>query len=162
MGKTETPGAQAGNDHSAILTCDLAERTTHDFQYARELLEARGMEPDSPAAEALAQASVRRNVMHEVGRTLGLRHNFRASSIYSLKQLEDPEFTRKNGMAGSIMEYLAFNVAPIGTKQGDMINTTLGPYDYWAIEYAYREIEPSREADELEKIAARSSEPALA
>ncbi len=162
MGKAETFSTQSGGDHAATLICDHAEHSAHDFQYTMELLEARGMEPDGPGAEALAQASLRRNVMHEVGHTLGLRHNFRGSAIYSLKQLEDPEFTRKNGMAGSIMEYLAFNVAPIGIKQGDMINTTLGPYDYWAIEYAYREIEPSREAAELEKIAARSTEPALA
>ena len=162
LGKTDALGAQLVADQSALLVCDHAEQSTHDFQYAMELLEARGMEPDSPEAEALAQASLRRNVMHEVGHTLGLRHNFRASSIYSLKQLEDPEFTRRNGMAGSIMEYLAFNVAPIGSKQGDMINTTIGPYDYWAIEYAYREIDPANEAAELEKIAARSTEPALA
>lgn len=162
LGKSETFSTQLVGDQSAYLVCDHAEHSAHDFQYTMELLEARGMEPDSPEAEALAQASVRRNVMHEVGHTLGLRHNFRGSSIYSLKQLEDPDFTRKNGMAGSIMEYLAFNVAPIGTRQGDLINTTLGPYDYWAIEYAYREIDPSNEATELEKIAARSTEPTLA
>ena len=153
---------RTGGDQSAFLSCNYHEQGAHDFNYGMELLEARGMEFDSPEAEALAKASVRRNVMHEVGHTLGLRHNFRGSSIYSMKQLEDPEFTRKNGMAGSVMEYLAFNVAPMGAKQGDMINTTLGPYDYWAIEYAYREINPADEAAELAKIAARSTEPQLA
>ncbi len=162
LGKLDASSTQHSGDHSAHQYCDHAEHTAHEFQYTTALLEARGMELDSPEAEALARASLRRNVMHEVGHTLGLRHNFRASSIYSLKQLEDPEFTRKNGMAGSVMEYLAFNVAPVGTKQGDMINTTLGPYDYWAIEYAYREIEPTEETSTLEKIASRSIEPALA
>lgn len=162
LGKLDTTHTQHVGDYSAHQFCDHAEHTAHEFHYATALLEARGMEPDSPEANALARASLRRNVMHEVGHTLGLRHNFRASSIYSLKQLEDPEFTRKNGMAGSVMEYLAFNVAPIGTKQGDFINTTLGPYDYWAIEYAYREIDQRDEATELAKIAARSTEPALA
>ena len=160
--KHDPLNAHRAGDESVFLTCNYHEAGAHDFNYAMELLEARGIEFDSPEAEALAKASVRRNVMHEVGHTLGLRHNFRGSSIYSLKQLEDPEFTRKNGMAGSIMEYLAFNVAPIGAKQGDMINTTLGPYDYWAIEYAYREIDAANEASELARIAGRSTEPALA
>ena len=160
--RTDPLNAHRAIDQSALLTCSIIEHGAHDFNYAMDLLEARGMEIDSPEADALAKASIRRNVMHEVGHTLGLRHNFRSSSIYSLKQLEDPAFTRKNGMAGSIMEYLAFNVAPLGVKQGDMINTTLGPYDYWAIEYAYREIDPANEAVELARIAARSTEPELA
>ncbi len=160
--KHDPLNAHRSGDQSPFLFCNYHEAGAHDFNYGMELLEARGMDFDSPEAEALAKASVRRNVMHEVGHTLGLRHNFRGSSIYSMKQLEDPEFTRKNGMAGSIMEYLAFNVAPIGVKQGDMINTTLGPYDYWAIEYAYKEIDSASEAAELAKIAARSTEPQLA
>ena len=40
--------------------------------------------------------------------------------------------------------------------------TTLGPYDYWAIEYGYKEIAPDQEKRELARIAARSSEPLLA
>ena len=154
--------AHRGLDQSAFLSCNYSMHGAHDFNYGMEILDARGVEFDSPEAEALAKASIRRNVMHEVGHTLGLQHNFRASTIYSLKQLEDPEFTRKNGMSGSIMEYLAFNVAPVGTKQGDMINTTIGLYDYWAIEYAYRELDPANEAAELAKIASRSNEPELA
>jgi hypothetical protein len=39
---------------------------------------------------------------------------------------------------------------------------TLGPYDYWAIEYAYKPIHPDHEKPELERIAARSAEPQLA
>ena len=34
-------------------------------------------------------------VLHEVGHTLGLRHNFKASSIFSVEQLSNPEFTKK-------------------------------------------------------------------
>jgi hypothetical protein len=100
--------------------------------------------------------------MHEVGHTLGLRHNFRASTIYSLKQLQDPEFTRKNSMTGSVMDYTPFNLSLKGEKQGEYVASTLGPYDYWAIEYAYKPIEPAQEKQELAKIAARSNEPQLA
>ena len=48
---------------------------------------------------------------HEVGHTLGFRHNFRASTIYTQAQINDPAFTRANGIGGSVMDYNAFNVA---------------------------------------------------
>jgi hypothetical protein len=145
-----------------FLTCGDAWQSAHEFEFAMDLLEARGIGWDSPEADALARANLRRNVMHEVGHTLGLRHNFRASGIYTPEQLRDPAFTKVNGSAGSIMEYLALNLATKGEKQGEIVASTLGPYDYWAIEYAYKEIAPGEEAAELARIASRSTEPQLA
>ena len=58
------------------------------------------------------------------------------------------------------MDYNPVNIAPKGEKQGDYFTTTIGPYDYWAIEYAYKPIDGD-EAAELKKIAARSPEPGL-
>jgi len=101
-------------------------------------------------------------VMHEVGHTLGLRHNFRASTVYTEAELSDAAFTAAHGISGSVMEYNPWNLAVTGEKQGEYTMSTLGPYDYWAIEYAYKPIAPGKEAAELEKIAARSSEPWLA
>ena len=43
-------------------------------------------------------------------------------------------------MTGSVMDYAPANFAPKGEKQGDYFSDTLGPYDYWAIEYAYKPI----------------------
>ena len=145
-----------------VLACGDAWRSASELEFAMDLLEARGIGWDSPEADALAKANLRRNVMHEVGHTLGLRHNFRASGIYSLEQLRDPAFTKANGSAGSIMEYLAINLATKGEDQGEYVASTLGPYDYWAIEYAYKEIAPQDEPAELARIASRSSEPQLA
>ena len=59
------------------------------------------------------------------------------------------------------MDYNPINVAPKGQKQGDYASTTIGPYDYWAIEYAYKPVMGNEEA-ELKKIAARSPDPDLA
>jgi hypothetical protein len=101
-------------------------------------------------------------MMHEVGHTLGLRHNFRASTIYTAAQLADPDFVEKNGIAGSVMEYNARNIAAPGAKQGAFNMGTLGPYDYWAIEFGYKPLDPATEAAELSRIAARSNEPLLA
>ena len=79
--------------------------------YALDVLEARGdLDPDSPEAEAFVEAYLKDVTMHEVGHTLGLRHNFRSSRAYTLKQLADPAFTRENGITGSVMEYAPINL----------------------------------------------------
>ncbi|HWC46460.1 MAG TPA: zinc-dependent metalloprotease, partial [Casimicrobiaceae bacterium] len=100
--------------------------------------------------------------MHEVGHTLGLRHNFRASTVYSDDELADAHFTAEHGISGSVMEYNPWNLAVKGERQGEYTMSTLGPYDYWAIQYAYEPLDPAHEKQALEKIAARSSEPWLA
>ena len=91
--------------------------------------------------------------MHEVGHTLGLRHNFKASAMHPNDKLHDVALTRKVGLVGSVMDYSPVNIAPKGTKQGDYFTTVLGPYDYWAIEYAYT---PNASDDDLKKIAAKA------
>ena len=116
-------------------------------------------EPKLPE-EFLGQA-IKEVVMHEVGHSLGLRHNFKASVMLRPDQINDTSITRVKGMTGSVMDYNPINVAPKGQKQGDYASTTIGPYDYWAIEYAYKPVEGD-EAAELKKIAARSPDPDLA
>lgn len=143
--------------------CNYAAEAGNEMGFAYGLLEARGeMDMDSPEADALAQAYMKDVIMHEVGHTLGLRHNFRSSTIYSLKQLSDPAFTKQNGMSGSVMDYNPFNIATKGEKQGEYVMSTLGPYDYWAIEYAYKPLPAAQEKQALLQIAARSTEPLLA
>lgn len=110
--------------------------------------------------ELIAQA-VKEVVMHEVGHTLGLRHNFKASTMLRNDQLHDTKITREKGLVGSVMDYSPVNLAPKGVKQGDYFTTTIGPYDYWAIEYGYKTFSGPDEATELKKIAARGAEPGL-
>ncbi len=146
----------------AFMTCNYAHEAAGEMHFATDLLEARGLEMDGPEAEALAQAYVKDVIMHEVGHTLGLRHNFRSSTIYTLKQLSDPAFGKANSLAGSVMDYTPVNLAPKGEKQGEYFASTLGPYDYWAIEYAYKPLNTATETTDLDKIASRSNEPLLA
>jgi hypothetical protein len=143
--------------------CTYDEIATQEATFGLSLLEARGDIPgDSPDIDAFVAAFLKDVTMHEVGHTLGLRHNFRASTIYSDDQLADKAFTHAHGIAGSVMEYLPWNIALKGEKQGEYQMSTLGPYDYWAVEYGYKEIPPQQEAAELEKIAAKSSDAQLA
>jgi hypothetical protein len=156
---TQSPHGHLLNDGHL---CTFGHDAAQELDFAMDLLEARGLDPDGPEAEALAQAYVKDVIIHEVGHTLGLRHNYRSSTIYTQDQLNDPQFTRKNGMAGSIMDYTPYNIAAKGEKQGDLIGGTIGPYDYWAVEYAYKPIEAAQEKAELARIAGRSNEPWLA
>ncbi len=114
-------------------------------------------EPKTELPEEFIGQAIKHIVMHEVGHSLGLRHNFKASTMLTADQLNDTSITRTRGLVGSVMDYSPINIAPRGKKQGDYYSTTLGPYDYWAIEYAYKPISGD-EASELKKIAARAPE----
>ncbi|MEM9219632.1 MAG: zinc-dependent metalloprotease [Cyanobacteria bacterium P01_F01_bin.150] len=101
---------------------------------------------------------------HEIGHTLGLRHNFRGSTMLSPEDLNDTSITQEKGLTGSVMDYVPVNLAPPGTEQGDFFSTMVGPYDQWAIEYGYTEtgaVTPSQEWQQLDQIASRAAEPGL-
>ena len=138
--------------------CEEAETAAQELHYALDLLEARGLELDGPEADALAKAYLKRVIMHEVGHTIGLRHNFRASTLNDLKKINDAEFTKVNGMSSSIMDYLPFNIAPKGEKQGEYVMSTIGAYDYWAVEFGYKQFPPGQEEVGLNQILAKSSQ----
>ncbi|MBG6082289.1 hypothetical protein IWX58_003976 [Rubrivivax gelatinosus] len=156
-----TAGASAAADGPAA--CSFADEAAAQLAYGLDVLAARDDLPaDDPRTRRYVQDYLRNTVMHEVGHALGLRHNFRASRVYTEAQLADPEFTRDHGTTGSVMEYNAINLPRPGAPLGTPFQTTLGPYDYWAIEYAYKPIAAEHEAAELQKIAARSRDPQLA
>ena len=97
-------------------------------------------------------------VSHEVGHTLGLRHNFKASSLYTVAEMNSEDMKGKKPFAGSVMDYLPTNFkVENGEIQGDYAMIGIGPYDMWAIEYGYTFDEKS-----LPKILSRVAEPELA
>ena len=112
--------------------------------------------------DKLIMQGLKEVTMHEVGHTLGLRHNFKGSKWLNLKDLNDPA-KAKDGLVSSVMDYSPTNIVPKGWKQGDFYTAQLGPYDFWAIEYGYKALSggTNGEKAELMKIASRSGEPAL-
>lgn len=101
-------------------------------------------------------------IMHEMGHTLGLNHNMRASQMLKPSELNNKDLTRKIGLMGSVMDYPATNIALDKSKQGDYFTTKAGPYDLWAIEYGYTPCSEGDETAVLNKILARSTDPQLA
>ncbi len=155
--------ADAGPGRHDTHTCQMADQAAEQLAYGLDVLAARGdIEPDSPEAQQFVLDYLKEVVMHEVGHTLGLRHNFRASHVYSEQQVSDPEFTRSHAFTGSVMEYAPMNLPRPDEAPATAFQTTLGPYDFWAIEYAYRPLAPDQQAAELARIAGRSAEPELA
>jgi hypothetical protein len=96
-------------------------------------------------------------VAHEVGHTLGLRHNFKASALYTLDEINSEKVKTEGPFAASVMDYMPINFRlEAGEVQGDYGMADIGPYDRWAIEYGY-----TSEEGKLKDILKRCGEPAL-
>src|SRR5205807_1793820 len=131
-----------------------------DATFGVAVLEARG-ELTPEVQERVMREWIIEVTAHEVGHTLGLRHNFRASTILKVDELNDLQKTDTIGQTGSVMDYNPIFIASKGERQGHFLTPTLGPYDYWAIEYAYKPIQGDEKA-ELSKIASRAADPMVA
>jgi hypothetical protein len=153
---------KASTNSSVNASCELMDQLAYEFDFAQDLLSARGLAMGSPEAEKLAQAYIKDVIMHEVGHTLGLRHNFLSSAAYDLEKLQDASFTQKQGITSSVMDYTPFNFSLSQQPQGEYVMSTLGPYDYWAIEYGYKPLDPSVESQALQDIASKSTQVELA
>ena len=92
--------------------------------------------------------------MHEVGHTLGLRHNFKSSWIFDAKEVHDVSLTGKNHI-GSVMDYDPINLAPEGITQGNYFPTGAGSYDIWAIEFGYT---PNLSDEERKNLLSKSTQ----
>ena len=153
----ESLAQPSGHLHEDAAHCEYAEHAVEQAAMGLELLSARGLiDPNGPDAERYIGDSLKDVTMHEVGHALGLRHNFKASTGVTAAQLRDANFTKQRGVSNSVMDYNGLNLALEGEPQTDILMTTLGAYDYWAIEYGYREFAADQETAALAEIAGRS------
>lgn len=159
VGGASIGGASADAVGGASLpedACMAGATAMQEAQFGMSLLALRGdVVPEDAATQRFVFDYLKSVTMHEVGHTLGLRHNFHASTAYGEAQLADRAFTEAHGLGGSVMEYLPWNLALPGRPQGAYQMTTLGPYDYWAIEYGYGAWPENEEAATLARIAQR-------
>lgn len=148
----------------------------HQLAVGHALLAGLGeMDIGAPPEEYVGAAIVDL-VMHEVGHTLGLRHNYRASAAVPHDRLNDEAYTAEHGLTLSVMDYGPVNVSPDRGAQGHYWNREVGSYDVWAIRYGYETIyeqpadgplvtsgapvsDPERERAGLRKIAGQSADP---
>lgn len=144
-------------------SCDAGLYLHHQTQVAKSILEINNN--DSTEISRLLNESIHYLILHEMGHTLGLMHNMKASQLHNPSELLDRELTSKTGLIGSVMDYPAVNLPPLGfTGKVQFCQNQPGPYDMWAIDYGYSlalEDEKS-EQERLNKIASRSVEHALA
>ncbi|MCZ6683821.1 MAG: zinc-dependent metalloprotease [Planctomycetota bacterium] len=113
--------------------CDYADGMKHQMAVSHTMLV--GQSPD--VIEGFLYDVIKEVVMHEVGHTLGLRHNFKASSIWSIDEIKKRRADGKS-TTGSVMDYNPVLFFKDKQLAGNFLTPTIGPYDYWAIEYGYR------------------------
>lgn len=158
------PLAWAGGRRDPRTLCSYAEGLVEQASLVYDVLSARPDWNPEKEKEFIRQYAMEL-LAHEVGHTLGLRHNFRASIINRMDQLSDTQRTHTVGLAASVMDYNPAIIALKGERQGDYLPTVVGSYDQWAIEYAYKPIPeaktPEEELPELGKIASRVADPLL-
>ena len=107
----------------------------------------------------LIRQSLIRLVLHEVGHTIGLNHNFKSSHLHNNVDIHNKELTEKVGLTGSVMDYTPVNLSLDTEKQGQYYSTVPGAYDDWAIEFGYSPPVKGldQEKNRLDKILSRSS-----
>ncbi len=165
-----TNGSQAHAPFSRSLHGPNCECTLFDGHARETALAATALAVAAPKLsekerEKLLVQGLKQVAMHEVGHTLGLRHNFKGSALKSLAEFNNVAKTQVEGGSTSVMDYIPANIMPSNRTQGDYYSAVLGPYDYWAIQYGYTPVSgtsPSTERPELEKIAGQSGQPAFA
>jgi hypothetical protein len=142
--------------------CDLGDELHNSTLFGLTALNAMGF--SEIQKKELLKESLYYLVLHEMGHTLGLMHNMKASQLWSPAQINDTALTHKIGLTCSVMDYPAVNISPDKNKQGQYMTTKPGPYDKWAIEYGYSPAlaDETAEHDRLEKILSRSTDPQLA
>ncbi len=147
-----------------VRQCTYGRALANQMSMGITVLQARGVIGDATDVHRMIDEYIVQLVAHEVGHCLGLRHNFKASTLHEHKDLHNRELTDKEGLVSSVMDYAPLNIAPEGVEQGSYSPTTMGPYDKWAIAYGYTPLSATAEADvrtELAVIADRASEPGL-
>ncbi|WP_425325600.1 zinc-dependent metalloprotease [Planctobacterium marinum] len=153
--------SELGHFEQEDLHCSLGHAMNGNLLFAQATAMANGM--GDIEKDKMLKQTMYYLILHEVGHTLGLNHNMRATQLHSNDVVHDESVT-KGILAGSVMDYPSVNYAPPGKTQGDFYTDKPGPYDDWVIEYGYSVglADAEEEEKRLEAILSRSTDPALA
>ncbi|MEM7451683.1 MAG: zinc-dependent metalloprotease [Pseudomonadota bacterium] len=138
--------------------CTLADGLRAETSTARAIAAASG-DFSGPIEEQLVRDSMYYLILHEIGHTLGLNHNMKATQLLGADEVFDGDVV-DTVLAGSVMDYPAVNFAPKGTTQTLFYTIAPGPYDDWAIQFGYAP--EMDDPDVRDAHLARSTEPELA
>ena len=142
----------------AEVYCSLGHGLQLSNLFAMQALQATGGDP--ALEKQIIHDTLHYLIIHEIGHTLGLNHNMRATQLLTPAEAFDADVVDARGLSGSVMDYPAINFAPPGREQTRFYNIRPGPYDDWVIEFGYApelDDEAARNA-----VLARSTEPELA
>lgn len=155
----ESPLALSDEDIIAgNLFCTLGHHLQKNTMFGSAILASTGF--PQPERHRLIEEALYYLALHEVGHTLGLNHNMKASQLHDITSVMDKDKTMAVGLTGSVMDYPAVNIPDSNDKQVQYYTTKPGPYDHWAIRFGYS---PDMEDDAARKsLLSRSAEPALA
>lgn len=141
--------------------CSAGQHLHHTMMFGLHAMRTSNM--DQAAQDEFTQQGLYRLVLHEVGHTLGLMHNMRASTLQSMENIKNKEIIDAEGLCNSVMEYPSINYALNDEDQTLYYDIAPGAYDHWVIEYGYSEgaNDAAVEESRLETILSRSDEPNL-
>jgi len=142
--------------------CNYAEEKQNQISFLWDYMNMKNLVSGSKEElEKFVYEGIVDLIMHEVGHTLGLRHNFKASSMLSSEELANSKIVDKYNITSSVMDYVPANIFDKGKN---FFLTEPGIYDDWAIAYAYSTCENyNNENDCLHDIISQSeSNPKLA
>ncbi len=138
------------------LFCSLGHLMHENTLFGLAVLAANGV--SDLEMKGMRKEAMKSLIMHEVGHTLGLNHNMKASQLFTPEQLADADFIKGKCLTGSVMDYAAINITKDRSKQGQYYDMSIGPYDIWAIQYGYTDVKTGKE---LKTILDKSTQPEL-
>ena len=133
---TRTQANAAARFACQLRDCDLGLEMAQQRDWATLALTLDG-KFNGTAPDWFINDSLKAIMLHEFGHTLGLRHNFQGSMVYSMAQVQNKSFSSSRGIVNSVMEYTPINLSPHGQPQGAFFMDTVGPWDYAMIKYGY-------------------------
>jgi hypothetical protein len=136
-----------------IIESDIIWYHNHLRSYRnRYLLETGAANPSARTLDTESEEigeMMRQVIAHEVGHALGFPHNMAASYAYDVEDYRNGDFTQKNGIAASLMDYARYNYIAQPGDENIRFVRQMGPYDHYATNWGYRVI-PNTSSPEQE------------